>query len=298
MNKYSTKDFDKDFPNDDACLEFLFKARFPDGVNCVKCGKVTKHYRIKGQPCYSCEFCGNHIHPMSGTIFEDTKFDHLRLWFKAISYMAVTRCGVSSRQLSRDLGVTVKTGYRMWKQIRTVLNEGNDVKFVGKVEIDETYVGGKHKGKTGRGSENKTVVLGVVERNGRARGIVVPNVKTETLIPQIEANVQKDATIYTDELWSYSQLDKIGFDHKVIAHAQKVYVTGDNIHTNSVEGFWSQLKRSIDGTYHHVTAEHLQEYVDEYSFRYSHRNDEQPMFITMLAQVVNHAKVSGKSLPS
>jgi transposase-like protein len=289
MKKYSTKDFDKDFPNDDACLEWLFHARYPNGVTCPKCQKVTKHYRIQGRPCYSCESCGSHVYPMAGTIFEDTKFDHLKLWFKAVAYMSVTRCGISSRQLSRDLGVTVKTGYRMWKQIRTVLAEGNDVKFIGKVEVDETYVGGKHKGKTGRGSENKSVVLGVVERNGRVRGIVVPNVKTETLIPQIEANVQKDATVYTDELWSYSQLDKIGFAHKIIAHAQKVYVTGDDIHTNTIEGFWSQLKRSIDGTYHHVTAEHLQEYVDEYSFRYSHRKDEQPMFISMLNQVVQHA---------
>ena len=132
MNKYSTKDFDRDFPTDDACLEWLFQKRWPNGVKCEKCGKVTKHYRIQGCPCYSCEFCGNHIHPMAGTIFEDTKFDHLRLWFKALSYMAVTRCGVSSRQLSRDLGVTVKTGYRMWRQIRMTLAQGRDIKFVGK----------------------------------------------------------------------------------------------------------------------------------------------------------------------
>ena len=88
---------------------------------------------------------------MAGTIFEDTKFDHLKLWFKAVCYMAVTRCGVSSRQLSRDFGVTVKTGYRMWKQIRSILSEGNAIKFVGKVEVDETYIGGKEQGKRGQG---------------------------------------------------------------------------------------------------------------------------------------------------
>ncbi len=134
MKKYGTKDFEKDFPNDDACLEWLFKTRFPQGVQCEKCGKVTRHFRIQNRPCYSCQFCGNQIYPMAGTIFEDTKFNHLRLWFKAVAYMSVTRCGISSRQLSRDLGVTVKTGYRMWKQIRTILATGNDVKFVGKVE--------------------------------------------------------------------------------------------------------------------------------------------------------------------
>jgi len=210
--------------------------------------------------------------------------------------MAVTRCGVSSRQLSRDLGVTIKTGYRMWKQIRTVLADGNTIKFIGKVEVHETYVGGKKQGKRGRGSPNKSVVMGIVERKGRAQAIVVPDVKAKTLLPEIEANVIKDATVYTDDLPSYSNLGSMGFDHKVVAHSQRVYVTAGDIHTNSVEGFWSQLKRSIDGTYHHVTPEHLQEYADEYSFRYNHRKHEQPMFISILGQVIEHAshKALGK----
>ncbi len=289
MNKYSTKDFDRDFPTDDACLEWLKNNRWPDGIHCNKCGVITSHYRIKTRPVYSCEFCGSQTYPMAGTIFESTRFDHLRLWFKAVAYMAVTRCGISSRQLSRDLGVTVKTGYRMWKQIRSVLSEGNGSMFSGKVEIDETYIGGKKRGKRGRGSENKTVVFGMVEREGRARGVVVPDVKAKTLVPQIEANVTKDAIVYTDDHLSYNRLARLGYDHKSVAHSKRVYVSGKDIHTNSIEGFWSQLKRSINGTYHHVTAKHLQEYVDEYSFRYSHRKDEQPMFLSMLKQVVRHS---------
>jgi transposase-like protein len=155
---------------------------------------------------------------MAGTICEDTKFNHLKLWFKAVAYMSVTRCGISSRQLSRDLGVTVKTGYRMWREIRSVLNEGNDIKFVGKVEVDETYIGGKSHGKRGRGSENKTVVLGMVEREGRARAIVIPDVKAKTLLPAVEANVIKDdTTVYTDDLPSYDKLAEMGFDHKTVA---------------------------------------------------------------------------------
>jgi transposase len=290
MKRYSTKDFEKQFPNDDSCLEWLFKKRYPEGVICEKCGKITNHYKIDSQPCYSCEFCGNHIHPMAGTIFENTRYNHLRLWFKAIALMSVTRCGISSRQLSRDLGVTGKTGYRMWREIRSILNEGNDIKFVGKVEVDETYIGGKSKGKRGRGSENKTVVLGIVERQGRARAIVIPDVKAHTLLPQVNSNVNKDSTVYTDDLPSYNNLESMGFKHETIAHSQKIYVASGDIHTNSVEGFWSQLKRSIDGTYHHVTPEHLQEYADEYSFRYSHRNDEQAMFLTMLDAVIQHSK--------
>ena len=146
MDKYSTRDFERDFPTDDACLEWLLKSRWPDGVKCEKCGKVTPHHRITGRACYSCQICGSHVYPMAGTIFQDTKFDHLKLWFKAVAYMSVTRCGISSRQLSRDLGVTVKTGYRMWKQIRSTLADDKKIKFVGKVEVDETYIGGKQKG--------------------------------------------------------------------------------------------------------------------------------------------------------
>ena len=295
MKKYSTNDFEKDFPTDDACLEWLKQNRWPDGIHCEKCGKVTNHYRITGRPCYSCESCGSHIYPMAGTIFEDTKFDHLKLWFKAIAYMSVTRCGVSSRQLSRDLGVTVKTGYRMWKQIRSILNE--DIKpLSNEVEMDETYIGGiaanmhssKRKKLSGRGTVGKIPVWGAVERKGKIVAATVPNVDHVTLLPHIKEHVLPTAMVCTDEAGGYYHLKDDGYNHKIIRHNEKVYAIG-NVHTNTIEGFWSQLKRSIDGTYHHVTAEHLQEYIDEYSFRYNHRKDEKPMFISMLNQVVQHA---------
>ncbi len=302
MKKYSTKDFDRDFPTDDACLEWLKNARWPEGIHCDKCGKITKHYRITGRPVYSCEFCGSHVYPMAGTIFEDTKFDHLRLWFKAVAYMSVTRCGISSRQLSRDIGVTVKTGYRMWKQIRSVLNE--EIKpLSNEVEMDETYIGGtagnmhsaKRKKLSGRGTSGKIPVWGAVERKGNVIAATVPNVDGVTLLPHIREHVIPTTTVCTDEAGGYYHLKDNGYDHKVIRHNERVYVIG-NVHTNTIEGFWSQLKRSIDGTYHHVTAEHLQEYIDEYSFRYNHRKDEKPMFISMLNQVVQHAseKVSAQ----
>ena len=124
MEKYSTADFEKDFPTDDACLDWLFNARWPDGAGCGKCQKVTPHYRIQGRPCYSCEFCGEQTYPMSGTIFQDSHLP-LRLWFKALGQMAVTRCGISARQLARDLGIRPNTALRMWKQIRSILVDGN-----------------------------------------------------------------------------------------------------------------------------------------------------------------------------
>lgn len=288
MDKYTTKDFDRNFPDDDSCLEFLFKSRWPEGVTCEKCQQITLHHRVAKRPCYACDRCGSHVYPMAGTIFEGTRFNNLRLWFKAIEYMAATRCGISSRALSRDLGVGVKTAWRMITEIRKVFQENHGI-LRGQVEADETYIGGRKSGKRGRGSENKTVVMGMVERHGRVKAAVVPDVRAKTLVPMIEGNVIKDATVYTDDLASYNRLSKLGFNHRSVAHSQHVYVTGGDIHTNTIEGFWSQLKRSIDGTYHHVTARYLQGYVDEYSFRYSHRHDEEAMFLTMLGRVVEHA---------
>lgn len=258
-----------------------------NGVTCEKCQKVTPHYRITGRLCYSCEHCGTQVYPMAGTIFERSSTP-LRLWFKAIAYMAVTRCGISSRQLSRDLGVGVKTGWRMFTQIRKILAE-NPTGLGGGVEVDETYIGGRKKGKQGRGSENKVIVFGMVERGGRVRAQVVPDVKAKTLLPKIEERILPDAMVYTDDLRSYNKLTSMGFVHGVVNHSAGVYVTGEDIHTNTVEGFWSQLKRSIDGTYHHVEGKYLQGYVDEYAFRYSHRKDKQAMFRTMLEKVAEKA---------
>ena len=296
MEKYTTRDFDRDFPTDDACLEFLFRQRWPDGVQCPKCQRVTPHYRIADRPCYSCQHCGSHVYPMAGTIFEGTRFGHLRLWFKAVAYMAVTRCGISSRQLSRDVGVGVKTGWRMFHQIRKVLAE-EDGTLEGDIEVDETYFGGKfknmHKAKReqigGRGVSGKTPVFGMVERGGRVKAKVVRHTDAKTLLPEIRDTVEAGATIHSDEAASYNDLDGMGYWHDTVPHSKGIYVRGKDIHTNTIEGFWSQLKRSIDGSYHHVTTRHLQKYVDEYAFRYSHRNDEQNMFWTMMGRVISQA---------
>ena len=284
MQKYTFRDFEKDFPTDDACLDWLREYLYPEGIFCKNCQAVTKHHRVKSRPSYSCDRCGHHEHPMAGTIFQDSRTP-LRVWFHAIFIMASTRCGVSAKQLERETGVTYKTAWRMFKQIRSLLQE--DDTFSGPVEADETYMGGRRKGtprgRPGAGS-HKVPVFGVVERGGRVMAVTVPNVKKATLMPHLTKKVLPHETVYTDELASYNDLTKVGYQHHRVNHSEGIYVAG-TAHTNTIEGFWSLLKRGIGGVYHSVGSKHLQSYLDEYSFRYNHRKDAQPMFETMLRQV-------------
>jgi transposase-like protein len=198
--------------------------------------------------------------------------------------MASTRCGIAAKQLQRELGVTYKTAWRMFRQIRAMLAEDRDP-FTGEVEVDETYVGGKRSGgKRGRGAPGKTIVAGVVERGGAMEAKVVPDVRKRTMEPIIETNVAKGSTVYTDELKSYGGLAGKGYEHAAVNHGRGLYVDG-RAHTNTVEGFWSVLKGGLRGVYRSVSPKYLQSYVDEYAFRYSHRKDTAPMFMTFLRQV-------------
>lgn len=285
MQKYTIKDFEAEFPNDDACLEWIKNLRWPNGIECPECEKVTKHHRVTGRSCYACDYCGHQVFPTAGTIFHKSSTP-LRDWFRAIYQMATTRCGISAKQIQRETGVTYKTAWRMFKQIRTLLNE--DTGFMsGVIEVDETYIGGKRKGKRGRGASGKTIVAGVVQRKAKVSASVVPNVKSMTLLPMIQGKALPNSTIYTDEMPSYNRLDHMGYNHETIHHANKVYVNGD-IHTNTIDGFWSLVKRGIVGVYHSVSPDYLQSYVNEYSFRYNHRKDETPMFQTFLNRIHPH----------
>ena len=256
--------------------------RYPNGIECPECEKVTKHHRVNGRSCYACDYCGHQVFPTAGTIFHKS-CTPLRTWFHAIFLMANTRCGISAKQLQRETGVTYKTAWRMFKQIRTLLNEQSGM-FSGEVEADETYIGASKHGKRGRGASGKTIVAGVVERQGEVSASVVPNVQANTLLPMIIEKTSPNSTIYTDEMPSYNRLDKIGFEHRVINHNAKQYVNG-NIHTNTIDGFWSLVKGGIGGVYKHVSPDYLQSYVNEYSFRYNHRNDETPMFQSFINRI-------------
>jgi len=283
MKRFTVKDFNTKFPNDDACLEWLRNNRWPEGIYCEKCQRVTKHHKVTGRPVYACDFCGHQVSPMAGTIMEKSATS-LKLWFYAMYLMASTRCGISAKQLERELGVTYKTAWRIFKQIRSMLND-NIVLEGSSVEADETYVGGVRRGKRGRGAEGKTVVFGMAERKGKVIAKVVPDVKANTLLPIIKEKVLESSIVYTDELPSYDRLPKLGYQHRRIHHASKVYVMGD-IHTNTVDGFWSLIKRGISGVNHAVSAKYLQNYLNEYAFRYNRREQEEPMFEAFLSQVV------------
>lgn len=286
MKRFTVKDFNTKFPDDDACLEWLKQNRWPEGIPCPKCQKITKHHKVTGRPVYSCDFCGHQISPMAGTIMEKSATP-LKLWFYAMFLMASTRCGISAKQLERELGVTYKTAWRIFTQIRSMLTD-NIVLEGSSVEADETYIGGKRHGKRGRGAEGKTPVFGIAQRQGKVIAKVVPNVQANTLLPIIKERVLQKSTVYTDELPSYDKLPMLGYQHKRIHHASKVYVMGD-IHTNTIDGFWSLIKRGISGVNHAVSAKYLPNYLNEYAFRYNRRQQEQPMFESFLAQVVKVA---------
>jgi len=274
--------FNKEFPDDDACLEWLRNHLYPKKIPCPTCDKPTKHHHIKARKAYSCDYCGHQVSPTADTIFEHSPTP-LKLWFYAIYLMSTTRCGISAKQIQRETGVTYKTAWRMFNQIRSLLQEEHEPTS-GEFELDETYIGASKPGKRGRGAGGKMVVFGVAQRKGNVSASTPKNLKGSTLVPLIKKRALPQSKVYTDEFSAYEHLKEHGFKHERIHHTAKVWVAGD-AHTNTIEGFWSALKRGINGVYHCVSLRHLQGYINEYSFRYNHRKDEKPMFLTVLERI-------------
>jgi len=289
--RYTVENFNREFPDNDACLDWLKAQRWPDGlIPCGKCVKHRKHHRVHGRPAYSCDYCGSMVSPMAGTIFEKSSTS-LRTWFYAMYLMSATRCGISAKQIQRETGVTYKTAWRMFKQIRTLMSE--EISLEGSaVEMDETYMGGRRRnGSRGRRVDgNKTCVIGAVERQGKVVAIVANDATKKTLHGIAKEYILPASIVYTDEFSAYSGLEQVnGYEHRRINHSQGVYVLGD-IHTNTIEGFWSLVKRGIGGVYHSVSKKFLQTYLDEYSYRYNRRDDGQPMFTSLLGEVAKQVE--------
>ena len=285
MLPYTMKDFQKQFPDDATCLEWLKNRLYPDGIFCDACQTVTKHHRVKSRPSYSCDHCGHHVHPTADTIFHKSPTP-LTTWFYAVYLMASTRCGISAKQIQRETGVTYKTAWRMFKQIRSMLTDEGSGPIGGfgrKVEMDETYYGSRSEGTRGRGTK-KTPVVGMVQRKGQVRAFVAADVKSDTLRGLIKEHVLPRTMVFTDDFKAYNGLAARGYTHQRINHSEKVYVNGD-VHTNTIEGFWFLIKSGIRGVYHSVGRHYLQTYLNEYAFRYNRRFDVQPMFTSFLHQI-------------
>ena len=260
MLPYTLKDFQKQFPDDATCLDWLRNYLYPDGIFCEACNAFTKHHRVKSRPSYSCDHCGHHVHPTAGTIFHKSSTP-LTTWFYAIYLMSSTRCGVSAKQIQRETGVTYKTAWRMFKQIRSMLSDDKSGPIGGrgrKVEMDETYYGSRAKGTRGRGTD-KTPVVGMVQRKGQVRAFVANDVKSDTLRGFIKEHVLPNTMVFTDDFRSYNGLSARGYTHQRINHSEKVYVVGE-IHTNTIEGFWSLIKRGI-GDFATLKWPHFDHYI-------------------------------------
>jgi len=274
---FTIQDFFKRFPTDDACLDHLMATRYGESQNCPKCGKTGRFARLKKLPAYSCPSCGHHIHPMAGTPFMRSRTP-LQKWFYTMYMFTTTRNGVSAKELQRQLGVTYKCAWRIGHEIRKYMGSVDGDAPLGGVpvvEVDEAFVGGYKEG--GHGGKGKTIVFGMLERGGEIITRVVPNRREFTLVPHIKDNVRVGSRIASDELYSYRNLPEEGYHHGAVNHSRKEYVRGP-VHTNTIEGFWSWMKRQISGTHVWVSPKHLPKYLGEMEFRFNLRKSPELMF--------------------
>ena len=282
-------DFQRQFPDDEACLKRIMQVRYGGTeIDCPKCKKHGKFYRMTKERGYVCQHCGHHLHPTVGTIFERSRTP-LHKWFYAMYLFTTSRHGVSAKELQRQLGVTYKTAWRMAHEIRKYMAKvDGDGTLDGHVEMDEAYiggraVGGKKHGLTGRGTK-KAIVFGMIERDGEVITRVVETAGRRDLFPHVRAHVAPGTHVSTDEWMPYRALPKMGYSHGTVEHRAKRYVSGLD-HVNNIEAFWLILKRSIRGTHVWVSKKHLSNYLGEFEFRYNRRKRPASMFAELVASL-------------
>ncbi len=296
-SQFSLMEFMRDYPDDAACLEHLWRSRFsPDGehATCPKCKQeraFRKYQTAQGRQSWTCTGCGHHIHPTAGTIFHKSSTS-LHLWFYAIYMMASTRCGFSAKQLEREIGVSYKTAWRMLNKIRNELMKQEERPLRGDVEVDETAGGGKiRQSDRAKGAQrvrvkisNRPTIWAAVERGGRVKAHVVKSRSSPDVEGPIYRYVLPTSMIFTDDYAGYDEqrLSSRFISHKRIKHSEKIYVRG-SVHTQTVEGFFGNTKNGIRGVYHAVSSRWLPSYLNEYVFRYNERsNTTRSMFETLL----------------
>jgi transposase len=277
MAKYTFKQFQAEYPNDAACLAKLMEINFGGTeIVCPACKQRTSFHPMSKRRAYACQNCGHHVYPAAGTIFHKSR-TNLTKWFFAMYLMTSTRHGVAAKEIQRQLGVTYKCAWRMCHELRKLMAAADDKwgggPMSGHVEIDETYVGGKRKIDE---PDNKTIVFGMLQRDGRLLAAPIPDVTTYTVEGIINENIKPGTIISTDEHKAYHGL-RWAYEHGTVNHSEKEYVRGIH-HVNGLESHWSLFKRAIAGTHVHISAKHSWKYVSEFSYRRNMRKSHWTMF--------------------
>lgn len=257
------------FPDEKACISYLAKARWGETAVCPHCQNKGAYF-LQTRKIYKCNSCIKQFTVRIGTIFEDSRIP-LQKWFLAIYLLTSLKKGISSIQMAKYLGITQKSAWFMLHRVRYAVNSKQfNMPLKGDVEIDETYMGGKRHGKRGRGAVGKTPIVGLVERKGDIKVFKTEKINSLSLTGYVYDHVARDARVLTDDFGGYNYV-KLHRQHETVAHGRKEYVRGD-VHTNTIEGFWSHLKRGVRGVYLQVSKKHMQRYCDEFAYRYNTRN--------------------------
>lgn len=295
-------DVTRDFNTEQGCLEYLEHMRWPSGVACLKCGSVRvkaleikKGKRGKSRRIYQCleKPCRHQFTATTGTIFHDTHLP-LRKWFMAIALICDAKKGMSANQLKRHLKIQYRTAWHMAHRIREAMTEQPQGPLTGVVEVDETYIGGRYDPRRKKGPMGQRPVVGLIERNGKVQAYSIPTASKAVLVGIIKDRVAPDAEmVITDQLASYKSLRET-HRHAVINHIRE-YVKG-KIHTNTIENFWSLLKRGIIGSYHKVSVKHLPRYLAEFSYRFNRRDEQEQLFAQTTKNLLRGKALTYKAL--
>ncbi len=284
MSKYTFQQFQAEYPDDAACLTKLMEINFGGTeIHCPECGVLASFHMMSKRRAFACQECGHHVYPCAGTIFHKSS-TKLTIWFFAMYLMTSTRHGVAAKEIQRQTGVTYKCAWRICHELRKLMATADfDGPMSGHVEIDETFVGGKQSREEMQATgSNKTIVMGIVERDGRLRAGPIEDTTMGTLEAHVVHNVKPGTTVSTDEWNGYNKLEAKGYVHGTVNHSEEQWVNGTH-HTNTLEGHWSQFKRAVRGTHVHISPKHMWKYVAEFSYRRNNRHSHEQMFTRLVA---------------